>query len=381
MSNLNPILPYRSIELSHEFFFDANAYMQSEVINIIQKFKQEVSDFNLIFFLIREKMMNSILIESVIPKLFSELKNQNINHFSLILPTCQYHEDTFKNLENLEFIDYWAIKTYVSAYTTQPTNQTWNTSAYKGLFLTGKPKKINRAGLLFEYWKDKELFNDLETSFFYNPKIYKEIKDYLITQPTEQEYQQFIFECKKSPDNTIWIPDDPNHWGNPEGFLFDVNLFSSTGFSIISETDFTKDVSDADYACKYLPEPIVFITEKTWKGIINHHPFLMAGTCDIVNKLQSLGFRTFNEYFDIPDYHLIEDNNQRLLSIVHNTKKFIQFLKKSDDNIKFKIQEDTNYNFQHYENYVNDGYKKLYKLLGKEDKNLVNKLFFIPYHA
>jgi len=42
----------------------------------------------------------------------------------------------------------------------------------------------------------------------------------------------------------------------------------------------------------------LFITEKTWKAILNCHPFMIIGNHGILNHLKKLGYETFEDIFD-----------------------------------------------------------------------------------
>lgn len=114
----------------------------------------------------------------------------------------------------------------------------------------------------------------------------------------------------------------------------DKNLYLQTYFSFVIETEIDKN--------------ILFITEKTFKPIVNLHPFLILGGKGILQYLREEGYHTFPQIFDEsydnePDVRKrikmvldelervvsLDDNQLHLLyqevwpSLVHNQKLFL----------------------------------------------------------
>lgn len=88
----------------------------------------------------------------------------------------------------------------------------------------------------------------------------------------------------------------------------------------------------------------VRFTEKTWKPILNRHPFLILGGRGIHKYLHSLGFHLYEEIFDY-SFDEKNDEQQRIMGIVNNLKK----LKKIKP---YKI-------VRHVKNKIIDNYEKL----------------------
>ena len=106
-------------------------------------------------------------------------------------------------------------------------------------------------------------------------------------------------------------------------------VFEDTHFSILSEgPNFWSDDYD-------------FVTEKTWRTIINRHPFIFAGPVEQFNYIKSLGFKTFENYLPIKDYAYIKDEDERLDAIVENTKYLL-------DNHSQGIATDVEHNYKQY---------------------------------
>ena len=72
------------------------------------------------------------------------------------------------------------------------------------------------------------------------------------------------------------------------GYPFDKKLFADTYMSVISETH------SGAHDCN----PQFFPTEKTYKAIINCHPFIMLSTQSYLSHLQKQGYKTFAPYVD-----------------------------------------------------------------------------------
>jgi hypothetical protein len=76
-----------------------------------------------------------------------------------------------------------------------------------------------------------------------------------------------------------------------------------TRFSIVNETHFRHDA--------------LFISEKTWKPLVNGHPFLLVGMPGSLALLRQLGFRTFSPIID-ESYDDILDESDRMHRIAMN---------------------------------------------------------------
>jgi len=95
--------------------------------------------------------------------------------------------------------------------------------------------------------------------------------------------------------------------------------------------------------------PSTFVSEKTFKPIVNKRPFVLAGPVGSLKNLHNIGFKTFSNFWD-ENYDTIQDNEKRLCAIVD----IIELLcNKSirDLQILCNAMEDVlNYNFNYYIN-------------------------------
>lgn len=66
------------------------------------------------------------------------------------------------------------------------------------------------------------------------------------------------------------------------------NLHNSTCFSIVNETEINNHNNTS-----------MFFSEKILKSIINFQPFIIHGQCGINHALEELGYKLYNDYFDL----------------------------------------------------------------------------------
>jgi len=258
-----------------------------------------------------------------------------VNRINLVNSTySEYNTPQIESMKPIISIEFFALATYYRIkYLKVETNLKWNQNAKKALFMTGKPDRINRIGLL-GHFVESELINKLDWSFFpfnYNP-VYSENNKKELKKFSSINYKLF---CKKysrsAGDFSIIRKEDSNHYS---GFPYNVRLFSDNLFSIVSETDFS-------------PGHKVWLTEKTWKTIANRHPFIIAGDVGSLKKLKSYGFRTFEQYLKIQHYDEIADPVERIKSISINTRHFLKNYQKFSN----EINDDVEYNYKRFESF------------------------------
>lgn len=99
--------------------------------------------------------------------------------------------------------------------------------------------------------------------------------------------------------------------------------------------------------------PTQFITEKTFKALINRRPFVILGPCGTLKILHHFGFKTFDSIFD-ESYDTIINPSDRLVAVANIVN---QFTNKSIDELKeicYAIEDILDYNYNHYVNYFCD---------------------------
>ena len=327
----------------------------TNLINELDAFVPTKDTKGLALLLIREKYINKDLIGMILPKIYQLLDQRGITDFKVITNAWQYDDNIFNQFNNLVFCHSFLLRTYEKIgqrghYITQ-----WNRNANKELFLTGKPYKYQRIGLAFKFYLKPALHSSMDWSFFADPNKLEEYKAWILDQYTEQEYNDFInsFQRNLDPATNPYYQESMNFYG----YDYDLSLFNNTSLSVISETEFqTLDYLDVT-STGDKTNPYCVISEKTWKTILNRHPFIMAGRVDIIPKLKSLGFRTFENYLKLPNYYSIEDMNDRLNAIVENTEHYI--MNPPSDEVKNQINDDVEFNFTQLMSLINGEYDKL----------------------
>jgi hypothetical protein len=94
----------------------------------------------------------------------------------------------------------------------------------------------------------------------------------------------------------------------------DPGVFKNTKFSVISEGN------------AYPPSTSYrFLTEKTWRTIVNRHPFILAGNSEQAVYANDRGIITFNQYFT-DNFYLLENEEDRLDQITVNAKCWLDYM-------------------------------------------------------
>lgn len=224
-----------------------------------------------------------------------------INHWSKDNPEW----NTFNN--PVVFFDFvlWRIYNEVIVKKKNAVNTSWNPEADQYLFLTGKPDKPQRIGLLHRLYKHG-LLEKCNYSLFMNPGMLEKSRKY-IPELSEQEFEIFVKQHTRNPDNISYLEQpDSLHYG---GIPYDANLYSTSLFKIVSET--------------YMDTSPPCVTEKVWLTLLNRNPFIIAGDLNICKYLQSRGIETFDKIFDIPTYDNIVSGPDRLEHIVAHVKQWL----------------------------------------------------------
>lgn len=192
------------------------------------------------------------------------------------------------------------------------------------LFLMGKPDRDHRAPLLYKFYENRTL--DQLTWSLALPLILQPAVRDLIPQANDQQWQQFL-SLQHSPDNaTVMEMNDSIHIANP--FKTNPGLYQQTHVSLISESLWINtDPSE------------VRLTEKTYKAIDNKHAFVIAGPPGTLERLKSLGYRTFENYLPHATYDLEVDHKTRLQMVYENVLCLNQLVGSK------AIAEDINHNY------------------------------------
>lgn len=231
----------------------------------------------------------------------------------------------------------------------------------KFIFLTGRPARPNRIGLLSKIY-DADLLKHGVWSFFppWNNVDAEWCRQYL-KRYNDIEYANFISFCTKSLDKnneyeqckTFLGVYEGNKWHdivkqpyiqNPS--FMDISLYNNVKLSVVSEGPiYWEWCSDRFY-----------LTDKTYREILMKKPIIIAGYVEQYQCLKDMGFKTFDDYFLIKDYGLIPDEEERLDAIVKNIEYFMQHSSETFE----KIKKDVDFN-----------YKLLYSYFNSQDNFLI----------
>lgn len=224
-----------------------------------------------------------------------------INHWSKDDPEWK----TFSN--PVIFFDFvlWRMYNEILVKKKNAVNSSWNTDADQYLFLTGKPDKLQRIGLLYKLYK-RGLLEKCNYSLFMNDGMYEKSRKH-VPDASDAEFREFVQQHIRNPDNISYLEQpDSLHYG---GIPYNPELYSTSLFKIISET--------------YMDSIPPCVTEKVWLTLLNHSPFIIAGDLNICKYLQSRGIETFDKIFDIPTYDNITSSADRLEQIIDHTEQWL----------------------------------------------------------
>lgn len=238
----------------------------------------------------------------------------------------------------IDFFDFNHWMVHRSYLNNLPADR-WNHSN-KFLFLGGVPSRLNRIFLLSKIY-DRKLLKDSLWSFY--PPWTDEDQKWCrsaLSHYNDMEYHKFINQCENYIDQKY---NDAKNYSRLDGtglvdskiyctewiydpVFIDKEIFLNTTFSVVSEGNAYPPAHD-----------YYFLTEKTWRAIINLHPFIIAGYPEQVKYAKEIGLDTFDDLFLHPDYYLVEDEVTRLELIVDNIEYFMNNYKFHIEKIQTKI--------------------------------------------
>jgi hypothetical protein len=109
--------------------------------------------------------------------------------------------------------------------------------------------------------------------------------------------------------------------------------YENTYFSIVSETNFFKEIAEG-----------IFVSEKIFRPILKKHPFILVSRPNTLQIMKSIGYKTFHPFIN-EDYDSEEDDCKRILMIVDEIDRLCHL---SDDELRVFLNEAnqiTEYNY------------------------------------
>lgn len=327
------IYPYLTYSLANRIKYPAQ--LAEEITQLLD----QASSLNLALHIVMLDIMEGRIYNNDVPEMLAELE-QVVKSFDIgytfILDGENENLSKVKGVNNVIYSDFFAIISYVNAVEAedQECNEFWNNTKFKGLWTMGRVERPHRAILMSKLWENS-LLHKIDWSFYTYPDNKEYIHKTFLSHYDDSIFEKFIKDCTRSLDFVANTAD--NFHAN--GYPFDPDLYRNTSFSIISESDF--NISHYDQA-EFTPK----ITEKTYRTIINKHPFICAWFPGMIRKLKSKGYRTFEEYTTDPNYNEIRDLDARLNAIVTNINTFHEQLTRPE--VIEKVRADIEFNYQHY---------------------------------
>jgi hypothetical protein len=269
--------------------------------------------------------------------------DSGIKHLIIVPGMCEDFENDLRQhgiKASIEYFDFTHRMVYNSYRDKIDLLHPWNFNADQFLFLGGIPSRANRIRLLSKFYQTGML-SKCQWSFF---KPFtdndKDICRSLMWDYSDSQYYDFIDICERSIDN---LYNDAQEYSRLNGqdlirkkiyqktwlkdpSWIDPTVFNTTKFSIISEGN------------AYPPATSYkFLTEKTWRTVVNRHPFIIAGHPDQIAYANQRGLVTFENHMLSNFYN--DEEELRFDSIVDNAKHWLMNL----DPIKVNDEVEKNY--------------------------------------
>lgn len=268
-----------------------------------------------------------------------------INNPLLVILEKNYEEDSaLFNQYTVTYLHMWAMVVNSAKSSSQQIKK-WDGEHSKFLLLTGNLARINRINLLHVLYKDNLLINGIfsfpilvndrstktEFSNIADGADIAELKEF--SKLADNEFTELFDYCIKhrtefSPINTNYV----------------TKIIGAVNNSTVSQFEDAVNNTCIDIISEAIVAGPPCASEKTYRTILQNHPFILAGAPGGLHKLNTLGFKTFEKYLADPNYDLIEDPYIRNTAIKDNVKYFLDNFKKDIP----AIAADVEYNSNHY---------------------------------
>ena len=254
----------------------------------------------------------------------------------IINSTIATSDPDYKNVKVDEVfpLHFFLMKDYQRIVVNKESMQsvTWNNESDKFLFFTGKPNRSHRIGMMYKFYQEN-YFDKMTWSFFMFENMIEESKSQLrqCYDVSDAEFDRFVSKSTNDPEKINELYTEKQHY---DGIPYNYKNYNNVLFSVITETG---------YNPLFGPEyNAVWITEKTWKPIINHLPFIVISTDrNFVKKLKEYGFKTFDYLYNSIEY-------DQMPYMHHKVPMFfdqVDAMYKSIKNNKEQVWEDVQHNY------------------------------------
>jgi len=251
------------------------------------------------------------------------------NYFCIMLTHEDYRDSETVDVQKLYGHDPYRIGTvyswidvWVNIDAVKSIEVNFNQIEKSFTYLSRAPRKHRIA--LFYLFHSENLLDRGLISFTLNKKNTDNIEDSNLTDDNIP-YIDFINITPFTRCNEAWVINSPKL-----NSIYDIFLKSVTSdfsYKNFSESEPENDISYAQYNNLIIQKgflyiinetmmsyPGIYLSEKSFKGIIVKRPFVMIGPMGNLKKLKEYGFQTFNQWWD-ESYDNIRDPAERIEAV------------------------------------------------------------------
>lgn len=282
--------------------------------------------------------LESFMEDSIFLLIHEYFKSYNISLTSVVyLNCCPNGKTLYESFCDRHNITEDRIVTeYIPWYLYDRSNQTlpYVTGNKEKLFFSLNRRMHDHRCLMVTLMNKEKLLDKFYMSF---PSHHVGTDETFLTKATGYSHlfnrYGLTIEDAKEVESKLPMILDLNDWNPyPMPITSDVlsNFYNNSLFSIVAETYFYSNT--------------IHLTEKTFKPIINHHPFIMVSAPHTLKIIRSFGFKTFGDIID-ERYDDIEDHDERFNYIVKIIKDMSTWSNERIVKVSEKIKEIVDYNY------------------------------------
>ncbi len=283
--------------------------------------------------------LESFVEDSIFSLIHNYFKSYNIDLTSIIyLNCCPNGAEIYESFCKRNNIDKNRISMeYIPWYMYDKSNRSfpYATGKKSKLFFTLNRRMHEHRSLFVMLMQKENLLDKFYMSFpkyhvGTNETFYKKVSGYV---PLFSKYGITLEDVKRA-DEIMPMVLDVDNW-NPYPLPITSNelrpFYEKSLISVVSET--------------YFYSKVIHLTEKTFKPIVNHHPFIMISAPNTLKTIKSFGFRTFDNIID-ESYDSIEDHNDRFDAILSIIRHLSSWNKKQISKATEAIKDAVEYNYE-----------------------------------
>ena len=241
----------------------------------------------------------------------------NLENVTLVInDTVQIPENLVKI--QVVSVNFFRLQTYYYKYfTTQEFCTEWH-GGNRTLYLMGKPYAPHRLPLL-KALIDRLPMEQLVYSFHSgkDTRVWKKNLCTFQDHFPDLNYAEFAHKYHNDLTGRRTITASDFHYS---GFPFQVDLYTSTALSVISESHWQHHNALPNHYTA------AWNTEKTWRAIANHHPFALISCEHLLVLLRSQGYLLWEQFFKHSPEKInqVTDIETRISMMVDNVEFFIK---------------------------------------------------------